>query len=643
MGATAPLPMKKCPKCGSEQPNDAAFCPDDGAPLEDLDLVPPPSDPYLGKVIAGDIEVRSVAGAGAMGRVYRAWQRGIERDVAVKILHRELGSNTSLVSRFHREAKIASRLQHPHVVEVYMAGQLPDGAMYIVMEYLDGMSLASALASAGGHFPLERAIPIALQICDAVGEGHARGIIHRDLKPENVMLVRRADTSDWVKVLDFGIARVNLGDQSMETAAGLIFGTARYISPEGAQGAPVGPPADVYSIATMIYQMFAGRTPFQADTAVALLVKQIHEEPLDIRANAPAATLPQPIVDVLMANLAKAPERRHTSARALGNAIAMAAKEANVSFSDVGVVARMSIVDPMSAHIGLDPTIDDMAQMPGVSRLESAPPQPQPQPPPADREAAPALRDPPAPGRRGGVIVPVLLAFLLGIALAALGFQHYGAKKDSEREAVVARARRALAEGHYVAPPEENVNDICGAGLKRWPDEARLTQIQSDAAHELVTSAIAKRSSGDVLQARKLVETALVLDPGEDSAKVLLDQYKDEIASAGDGGGTGAGVGLPKALTDIEESAKVGEKVDLVGKVTVGSKPATGRATEAKFTVTGPGLPTAGAVLNAGPSGAGTYKVATKLPREGKYVVVFEAIVDGVPVRAEDEILITEP
>ena len=641
MGATAPLPMKKCPKCGSEQPNDAAFCPDDGAPLEELDLVPPPSDPYLGKVIAGDIEVRSVAGAGAMGRVYRAWQRGIERDVAVKILHRELGSNTSLVSRFHREAKIASKLQHPHVVEVYMAGQLPDGAMYIVMEYLDGMSLASALASAGGHFPLERAIPIALQICDAVGEGHARGIIHRDLKPENVMLVRRADTSDWVKVLDFGIARVNLGDQSMETAAGLIFGTARYISPEGAQGAPVGPPADVYSIATMIYQMFAGRTPFQADTAVALLVKQIHEEPIDIRANANAAALPQPIVDVLMANLAKVPERRQSSARALGNALAMAAKEANVSFSDVGVVARMSIVDPMSAHIGLDPTLDDMAQVPAISPLESAPPAPPPSPPPAEKVSAPPPRD--APKGRAGTIIPILLAFLLGIALTALVLQHYGHQKDAEREAVVARARRALAEGRYVKPPGENVHDICGDGLRRWPDEARLTQIQSDAANELVTSAIAKRSSGDVLQARKLVETALVLDPGEDSAKVLLDQYKDEIASTGDGGGAGAGVGVPKALTDIEESAKVGERVDLVGKVTVGSKPATGRATEAKFTVTGPGLPAAGAVLNAGPSGAGTYKVATKLPREGKYVVVFEAIVDGVPVRAEDEIVITEP
>ncbi len=642
MGATAPLPMKKCPKCGSEQPNDAAFCPDDGAPLEELDLVPPPSDPYLGKVIAGDIEVRSVAGAGAMGRVYRAWQRGIERDVAVKILHRELGSNTSLVSRFHREAKIASKLQHPHVVEVYMAGQLPDGAMYIVMEYLDGMSLASALASAGGHFPLERAIPIALQICDAVGEGHARGIIHRDLKPENVMLVRRADTSDWVKVLDFGIARVNLGDQSMETAAGLIFGTARYISPEGAQGAPVGPPADVYSIATMIYQMFAGRTPFQADTAVALLVKQIHEEPIDIRANANAAALPQPIVDVLMANLAKVPERRQSSARALGNALAMAAKEANVSFSDVGVVARMSIVDPMSAHIGLDPTLDDMAQVPAISPIESAPPAPL-APPPAEKVSAPPPHDPPAPKGRAGTIVSILMAFLLGIALTALVLQHYGHRKDAEREAVVARARRALAEGRYVKPPGENVHDICGDGLRRWPDEARLTQIQSDAANELVTSAIAKRSSGDVLQARKLVETALVLDPGEDSAKVLLDQYKDEIASTGDGGGAGAGVGVPKALTDIEESAKVGERVDLVGKVTVGSKPATGRATEAKFTVTGPGLPATGAVLNAGPSGAGTYKVATKLPREGKYVVVFEAIVDGVPVRAEDEIVITEP
>src|SRR5689334_23473001 len=117
-----------------------------------------------------------------MGKVYRAHQRGIDRDVAVKILHRELSGNTALVQRFQREAKIASKLQHPHVVDVYLAGQLPDGALYIVMEYLDGLSLAAALSSSNDVFSLERTIPIALQICDAVGEGHSRGIVHRDLK-----------------------------------------------------------------------------------------------------------------------------------------------------------------------------------------------------------------------------------------------------------------------------------------------------------------------------------------------------------------------------------------------------------------------------------------------------------------------------
>ena len=171
----------------------------------------------------------------------RAFQHGIDRDVAVKILHRELSANAQLVQRFHREAKVASRLSHPNVVHVHLAGQLPDGALYIVMEYLDGLSLQSALAGEGGALDLSRALHIALQICDAVGEAHVQGVVHRDLKPENVMLVRRGADDDFVKVLDFGIARLNWGEQSMATAAGLIFGTARYISPEGAQGETVGP------------------------------------------------------------------------------------------------------------------------------------------------------------------------------------------------------------------------------------------------------------------------------------------------------------------------------------------------------------------------------------------------------------------
>jgi len=211
---------KACPSCGSRYSVDALFCSLDGSPLtasRGVIAAAAATDPYLTREILGHIEIRQLVGIGAMGRVYRAFQKGIDRDVAVKVLHHELSSNQTLVARFHREAKVASRLAHPNVVHVLLAGQLPDGAMYIVMEYLDGMSLQSALGAAGGALPLPRALHIALQLCDAAGEGHQQGVVHRDLKPENVMLVLRADDPDFVKVLDFGIARLNWGEQSMAT------------------------------------------------------------------------------------------------------------------------------------------------------------------------------------------------------------------------------------------------------------------------------------------------------------------------------------------------------------------------------------------------------------------------------------------
>ncbi len=292
-------------------------------------------DPYLGQEISGHIEIRQLVGIGAMGRVYRAFQKGIDRDVAVKILHRELSANAQLVSRFTREAKVASRLQHPNVVQVLLAGQLPDRALYMVMEYLEGLSLQSALAAAGGALPLPKALHIAMQLCEASGEAHAVGIVHRDLKPENVMLVRRGTDPDFVKVLDFGIARINWGEQSVATAAGLIFGTARYISPEGAQGNAVGPPSDVYSIATLLYQMLAGRTPFEGDQAVGLLVQQIHDAPPHLKSIPRAQYVPDPLADVIMANLVKDPKLREQDARSLGHAIVDAAKQSGLSPDDI--------------------------------------------------------------------------------------------------------------------------------------------------------------------------------------------------------------------------------------------------------------------------------------------------------------------
>jgi eukaryotic-like serine/threonine-protein kinase len=323
---------KVCAACGGRYPGDALYCPTDGSPLQSAAAVEhSPPDPYLGQEISGHIEIRQLVGVGAMGRVYRAFQRGIDRDVAVKILHRELSANAQLVSRFTREAKVASRLQHPNVVQVLLAGQLPDRALYMVMEYLDGLSLQSALAAVGGAFQLPRALHVALQLCEATGEAHAQGIVHRDLKPENVMLVRRGSDPDFVKVLDFGIARMNWGEQSVATAAGLIFGTARYISPEGAQGNAVGPASDVYAIGTLLYQMLSGRTPFDGDQAVGLLVQQIHDAAPHLQSIPRAAYVPDPISDVIMATLAKDPAHREPDARALGQAIFDAAKLAGLS------------------------------------------------------------------------------------------------------------------------------------------------------------------------------------------------------------------------------------------------------------------------------------------------------------------------
>ncbi|MEO9141308.1 MAG: protein kinase, partial [Polyangiaceae bacterium] len=342
LGAEKSEPSKMpkfCPACRERFPSDALFCPNDGAPLISAPKADPSADdagpdPYVSREISGHIEIRSLAGVGAMGRVYRAFQKGIDRDVAVKILHRELSANTQLVSRFHREAKVASRLQHPNVVHVHLAGQLPDGALYIVMEYLDGMSLQSALNAAGGGMDLPRALHIILQLCDAVGEAHAQGIVHRDLKPENVMLVKRGQDTDYVKVLDFGIARLSWGEQSMATAAGLIFGTARYISPEGAQGEGVGPAGDVYAIATLLYQMLAGRTPFEGDQAVALLIQQIHDAPTPLLSIPRGAYVPAPVAAVIMQNLAKAPHDRAPDARAFARSILEAARLSGISADD---------------------------------------------------------------------------------------------------------------------------------------------------------------------------------------------------------------------------------------------------------------------------------------------------------------------
>jgi serine/threonine-protein kinase len=626
VSARATAPHKICSHCGAAFPSDAAFCPKDGTRLA-IDTAPAQeTDPYIGTVISGDIEILSVAGVGAMGRVYRAHQRGVDRSVAVKILHRELSGHAQLVQRFHREAKIASRLQHPHVVEVYFTGQLPDGALFIVMEYLDGLSLGATLAAEGGALPAARAISIALQVCEAVGEGHTRGIVHRDLKPENIMLVRRADTGDWAKVLDFGIAKLASSDQSIQTAAGLVFGTARYISPEGAQGANVGPPGDVYSLATIVYQMLAGRTPFDAEP-VGLLIKHIHEAPPLVTSWAPAANLPPALASVVMANLAKDPGLRAHDGRAFANALARAAAESGIAISSIGVTARAPS-NNAARGASLDPTLDDVSQMrgPAISTAPSDVP----------RASTTGAADDATTAKRGSRALKLLGAFTLGAALMAAGSQQWALRGDKQHDAHISKTRAALADSRYVTPPGDCVRDLVVAGLARWPGDVDLLQLRSTASMELVTRAMVAQNGGDVAGARDLARDATLLDPTDHSAALLLQDYENDAkAVAGDGGAIGKARVLFEALPITHSGQRVELAVRLVTPSGARAKIETARMTlfDHSATVDGVKIP-----LSETPTHRFGATIAA--PKVGNYNVVFEVTVDSAHLRAERELTV---
>ncbi len=316
---------KQCPRCGALYDVVASYCQKDGAVLVLENDTP---DPYIGQVLLQQFKIEEQVGAGGMGTVYRAHQKTLGRDVAIKILHPELVRDRDAVQRFRREARVTTSLEHPNVVNVFLFGQLPDKNLYLVMEYLEGRSLIDVLAE-DGPLTLERALHIAIQISSGIGEAHHQGVIHRDVKPENVILVSRAGDDDFVKVVDFGIARF-LSGESTATKAGLVFGTARYISPEAAEGLPTDTRSDVYSIGTLAYQLLCGETPFDSPSPVALLMQHVHETPPDLRTRTRGDLVPDAVADVIMQAIEKDPDARFSTASELAEALTHAALEADV-------------------------------------------------------------------------------------------------------------------------------------------------------------------------------------------------------------------------------------------------------------------------------------------------------------------------
>ncbi|MDP9022968.1 MAG: protein kinase [Actinomycetota bacterium] len=260
-----------------------------------------------GDVLADRYALLDVLGEGGMGRVYRARDRTLDRDVAVKVMAPHLVGDPDAVQRFRDEARAAARLGHRNVVRVYDTGS-SDAGEYIVMELVDGPSLKDLLADAG-RLPVERAIATASAIASALAAAHEQGLVHRDVKPANVLW-----TSDGtVKVTDFGIARITGDDVDATVAAG--FGSVLYLSPEQATGERVDARADIYSLGCVLYEMLAGRPPFTADAPIGILHQHVHRQPDP--PSAAVGEVPRALDAVVLRALAKDPDDRYPSADAL--------------------------------------------------------------------------------------------------------------------------------------------------------------------------------------------------------------------------------------------------------------------------------------------------------------------------------------
>src|SRR5436190_552841 len=262
--------------------------------------------------IAGRFRIECEIGRGGMGTVYRATHLGLQRSVAVKIIKSEYANDTDVADRFMREARTMAKLRHPHAAIIFDAGNLPDGRHFIIMEFIEGITLSEALAHEG-RFSAERAVKIAIQVCEVLEEAHQLGIVHRDLKPANIMLNERG-----ICVLDFGVAKVLASStdataSQASTGSGQVIGTPRYMSPEQCLGQKVGVRSDLYSLGVVIYEMLAGRPPFTDPLPSVLMVKQATAPPPPLPRLRP--DLPRALSLAVHSLLAKRSEDRpHTAA-----------------------------------------------------------------------------------------------------------------------------------------------------------------------------------------------------------------------------------------------------------------------------------------------------------------------------------------
>ncbi len=423
--------MAVCGKCHRDAPDGALFCAFCGESIKPATSPGHDVDPIIGQTLGGKYFIHQLLGHGGMGDVYKATHLTLDRPVVLKLLKKLFHSDQSLVQRFHREARAASRLNHPNSITIIDFGQTDDGTLFMAMEYLAGRSLERVISDEQS-VPEPRVVHIGAQILAALAEAHALGIIHRDLKPANVMIEPRRDEPDFVKVLDFGIAKLNEpgGGGPGLTQAGIVCGTPGYMSTEQVRGEELDARSDLYAVGVILYEMLTGVLPFDSDTPLGLVTRHLVEDPPPLAARRPGLVVSPALAAVIMRALARDRRDRFASADEMRGALQSCATAAAPSMRPTPLPSSTMIFDPAAlpsappvrpitdaSRVGGGPKSNDamkakiaesvQARMPAtgeqahVARPIATPaPTQQGTPAPVQRKPAPAANETPAPARK---------------------------------------------------------------------------------------------------------------------------------------------------------------------------------------------------------------------------------------------------
>ncbi|WP_375770371.1 serine/threonine protein kinase [Archangium gephyra] len=406
-----------CETCGLSVPADTDICPRDGTVLLDASTSPltgdmggarrtapgrtvnvmddsSAQDPLTGLKL-GEYELRQRVGVGGMGLVYEGIQPLIGKRVAVKVLRPELAAAEEQVARLLAEARAVNAIRHRGIVDIFGFGQVPDGRQYIIMEYLEGVALDAHLTEKG-RLPVSEALDILDEVLSALGAAHGAGVVHRDLKPSNIFLVKQPDGSRYVKLLDFGLAKMGLPTgRTAQTRTDMVVGTPEYMAPEQARGQPVGPMTDLYALGVVAFEMVTGRLPFTGTSPVDLLMKHVDARPP--RPSEFVPELPAALDAFILQMLTKDPEARPGSAEQLRRQL-------------------QRLRDTLTQQAHPRPTVPEPARRATPEALDPAEPlEPKPLPAPEPLKPQPP---PEAPRDTGGT--PSSRRLLLGVGALAL-------------------------------------------------------------------------------------------------------------------------------------------------------------------------------------------------------------------------------